>query len=63
LKFRKGISSARAGLALLLGMAIGGARQTKKTNLEAKNPRKGTMHVSWLPGFQVSLQSLFSSYP
>ena len=57
--------SVRAGLALSLGMAIGGARQRRKTNLEARNPRRKpeSIHISWIPGFQISLHALFSSYP
>jgi hypothetical protein len=57
--------SVRAGLALLLGMIIGGARQAKKDKSEARNPRRKpeTTHISWVPGFQISLQALFSSYP
>ncbi len=57
--------SVRAGLASSLGMTIGGARQAKKDKSGSRNPRRKpeSIHISWIPGFQISLQALFSSYP
>ena len=57
--------SVRAGLALLLGMIIGGARQAKKDKSGSRNPRRKaeSIHISWNPGFQISSPALFSSYP
>ena len=48
--------------AIVIGMAIGGARQTKKTNLEAKNPpRKPETHT--FPGFLVPRFPCNLSFP
>ena len=55
--------SVRAGLALLRGMIIGGARQAKKDKIWEPGIHEGNLNACTFPGFLVSSFPCKLSFP
>jgi hypothetical protein len=57
------LGPSRAGVVARDGNRRRAADEEDKSGSQESTKETGNTHISWVPGSQISLQSLFSSYP